>query len=100
MHAGVEMQRSRTKAERGKIRKTGEIVGRKQESFGSANHRRLIDRLNTSLADETHPLRTEFDSPPIDRSGRLRVLCARKSRYGNSFIPSAVQTLNQSVKRE
>ena len=82
------------------IKKAEGIVGRKQESLHSAYHRLWTDRLNTILADETHPHRPEFDSRRIDRSGRFRVSKARTKRYKNSFIPSAIQTFNQLVKRE
>ena len=82
------------------IKEAEGIVGRKQESLHSAYHRLLTDRLNTILADETHPLRPEFDSRRIDRSGRFRVPKARTNRYKNSFIQSAIQNFNQSVKRE
>ena len=43
------------------IKKAEGTVGRKQESFQSAYHRLLTDRLNTILADETHALRLEFN---------------------------------------
>ena len=32
---------------------------------------RLVDRLNTILADKAHPFRPEFDNGQIVRSGRL-----------------------------
>ena len=44
------------------IKEAEGIVGRKQESLHSAYHRLFTDRLNTSLADEMHPLRLECDS--------------------------------------
>ena len=48
------------------------MTGRQQETSDSVCHRKLTDRLSKSLADDTHPLRTEFDSRLIDRSGRLK----------------------------
>ena len=76
------------------------IVVRRQERVDSAYHRRVTDRLNTILADETRPLRPEFVSRRIDRSGRFGVPKARTTRYKNSFILSAIQTFDQLVKRE
>jgi hypothetical protein len=77
------------------VKKAGSVVGKKQETIESVCQRRLTERLTSILADETHPLRPEFDSRRIDRSGRLRAPVARTSRFRNSFIPSAIHAFNQ-----
>ena len=49
------------------IRKAGRVTGRQHETFESVYHRLLTDRLINLLSDDTHPLRSEFDSGLIDK---------------------------------
>ena len=86
------------------IRKAGEVIGRQQETFDSVCHRRLTDRLNKNLSDDTHPLRPEFDSRLIDRSGRLRVLFTTSQAFIHSeshtdIQPGTWQTLSVTTSR-
>jgi hypothetical protein len=81
------------------IKKASGVVGRKQDTFTSTHERRLTDRIQKILADDTHPLRPEFDSRRIDRSSRFRQPCTRTTRYRNSFIPSAIHIFNSHVGR-
>ena len=109
------------------IRKAGGVIGRQQDTFDSVCHRRLTDRLNKILSDDTHPLTPEIDSRLIDRSGRLRVPFTHThihkkrrhththvqkkkkekkkkkknthTRLRHSFILKAVQTFNQSHEK-
>ena len=57
------------------------------------------NKLNTVLADETHPLRPDFDSRLKDRSDRFRIFRSKTTRYQQSFIPTAIQTHNQQAGR-
>ena len=82
------------------VKKAGSVVGKKQESIDSICQKRLTDRLTSILADETHPLKPEFDSRLIDRSGRLRAPVARTSRFRQSFVPRAIHAFNQSHERK
>ena len=84
----------------GQQKNVGRNVGRKQESIDSICQKRLTDRLTSILADETHPLKPEFDSRLIDRSGRLRAPVARTSRFRQSFVPRAIHAFNQSHERK
>ena len=81
------------------IRKAGGVIDRQQEIFDSVDHRRLTDRLMKILSDDTHPLRPEFDSRLIDRSGRLIVPFTKATRLKFSFITKAIQTFNQPHDR-
>ena len=81
------------------IRKAGRVIGRQHETFESVYQRRLTDRLMKILSDDTHPLRSEFDSRLIDRCGRLTVPLTKTTRLKHSFIPKAIQTFNQAHDR-
>ncbi|KAK7098508.1 hypothetical protein V1264_002783 [Littorina saxatilis] len=81
------------------IRKASGVVGRKQDNFTSTHERRLTDKVQKILADDSHPLRPEFDSRRTDRSNRFRQPTARSTRYRNSFIPSAIHIFNSQVGR-
>ena len=73
------------------IRKAGGVIDRQRETFDSVYHGRLLK----ILSDDTHPMRPEFDSRLIDRSGRLRVRTLHKSNTPHlkqSSIPKAAQT--------
>ena len=80
-------------------RKAGGVIGRQQETFESVYHRPLTNQLMKTLSDDTHPLRPEFDSRLIDRSGRLIVPFTKATRLKHSFIPKAIQTFNQAHDR-
>lgn len=48
------------------------------------------------FADGTHPLRPEFDSRSIDRSGKLRVPITKTICLNHSLIPKVIQTFDQA----
>ena len=81
------------------IKKAGGVIGRAQENMETAYHRLVTDKLLTVLADETHPLRPEFDNRQTDRSDRFRLPRTRTTRYQQSFIPTAIRTHNQHAGR-
>ena len=56
------------------------------------------NELKTALADQTNPLRLQFDNRHIDRSDRFRILHSKSTRYLQSFIPTAIQS--QSTSRQ
>ena len=74
------------------IRKARGVIGRQQETFDSVHHRRLTDRLKMIQADRTHPLRPEFDSRLIDRSGRLRVRIRKQHASISSYSEKNTRT--------
>ena len=82
-------------------KKAGDVVGRRQESINTVYHRLVTNKLRTILADETHPLRPEFDNrhTRTDRSDRFRIPRSRTTRYLQSFIPTAIRTHNQQAGR-
>ena len=53
-----------------------------------------MDKLSGILQDDTHPLRQTFDDRVIERSGRMRTLKVRTTRYSESFVPMAVGLFN------
>ena len=81
------------------IKKACEVVWRGQENIETTYHRLVTNKLQTILADETHPLRPEFDNRQTDRSDRLRLTRTRTTRYQQFFIPGAIRTHNQYVGR-
>ena len=81
------------------IKKASGVVGRRQDDVETMYNRLVTSKLTGILADDAHPLRPEFDSRHIDRSGRFRVPKVRTTRYKHSFIPTAIQTHNQLTSR-
>jgi hypothetical protein len=81
------------------IRKAGGVIGRAQDTLDTLYNRRITNKLADILDDKTHPLRYEFDSRRIERSGRLRVPKSSTSRYANSFVPQAVTLFNSNISR-
>lgn len=82
------------------ISKAEGVTGREEEHFDLVYHRRLTDKITTILTDNTHPLREEFDSRRIDKSGRLKLPIMRTERYRKSFIPRAVNLYKDLQRRE
>ena len=62
-------------------------------------HKRSMKKLSNILQDDSHPLRPEFDSRLIVRSGRLRVPKYRTMTYSSSFVPMAVRKFNDGINR-
>ena len=60
----------------------------------------VTNKLRTFLADETHPLRPEFDNRHMDRSYRLRIPRSKTTRYLQSFIPTAIGTHNHNKQAD
>ena len=81
------------------IKKASGVVGGKQDDIVTMYERLVTNKLTSVLDDDTHPLRPEFDSRLIERSGRFRVPKARTTRYMHSFIPTAIQTHNKLKSR-
>ena len=67
-------------------------MGGRQERIGTAYNRLVTNKLRTLLADETHPLRPDFDNRHTDRSDRFRIPRSRTTQYLQSFIPTAIRT--------
>ena len=82
------------------IKKAGGVIGRTQDTLDALYERRTKSKLSKILSDTTHPLRPDFDSMTIVRSGRFRVPKARTSRYSRSFVPRAITGFNSCWKRE
>ncbi len=81
------------------IKKAGSVVGRTQDNLDVLYERRLTKKLTDILHDQTHPLRQEFDSRIIERSGRMRVPKTRTARCSNSFVPRAISFFNSRSNR-
>ena len=81
------------------IKRASSIVGRKQDDFMRLYDRRVVVKLSDILSDDTHPLRGEFDSRHIERSGRYRLPAIATQRYKNSFIPRAIAAFNDRYVR-
>lgn len=77
------------------VNQASKITGHKQPQLQD-----LFTRSSTSIAihiynDPTHPLHSSFQLLPSGR--RLKVPLARKNLYKNSFIPTAVTILNNTL---
>ena len=77
------------------IKKAGGVVGRRQKSFEDMHEDRVAKKVASITKDDSHPLCHEFDSRVIERSGRLRAPKTRTTRYSNSFVPTAVRSINR-----
>ena len=77
----------------------GWVVGRRQESIATVYHRLVTNKLRTISADETHPLRPEFDKR---HKQKRQVLGSphKTTRYVQSSIPTAIRTHNQQAGRQ
>ena len=67
------------------------MIGETQESLTDKTEKRVYKKLTGIFDDDSHPLRAEFDSLVIARSGRLRLPTVKTGRYLKSFIPNAVK---------
>ena len=82
------------------IKRVSGIVGQRQDSFDHLNDKQLIDKFHIILTDDAHPLRHDFDSRRISRSGRFRAPQGKTNRYQQSFVPRAIRTCNRRTERE
>ena len=77
------------------IRKGGRVVGEgNTDTLTDIYDRHVHRKVNQIFNDDTHPLRGNFDSLIIERSGRLRTPKARTVRYQKSFVCKAVGVFN------
>ena len=79
--------------------KGGRLVGRTQDTLTDMYNDRLYKKVTRIFDDDTHPLRQEFDSLVIGRSGRLRTPRIRTQRYHDALVPKAVQIFNSHFTR-
>ena len=79
------------------FRRAGRVVGREQQTMTELTEKRN-KQLQAILNDETHPMRQEFDSMTIQRTGRLRHK-VKTTRYQKSFVPTAARIFNSNFKR-
>ena len=70
------------------------MIGQTLDSIDDVYERRVLKKLNSILQDETHPMRHDFDTLKIIRSGRFRVPKINTKRYKNSFLPTAIRKFN------
>ena len=76
------------------ITRSGNLIGRKQDSLDMTHDNRTLRKLDSIFEDATHPLRAELDSLRSSRSSRLRAPSVKTNRYKNSFVPHAVRMYN------
>ena len=81
------------------IQKASYLIGIPQESLKDMVERKVFKKLTNIFNDESHPLRQEFDSLIIARSGRLRLPKVNTERYLKSFVPNAVKIFNSNYSR-
>ena len=92
-------QGDRNKIER-LVRKGGRVVGEgTTDTLTDIYDRHVHRKVNQIFNDDTHPLRGNFDSLIIERSGRLRTPKARTVRYQKSFVCKAVGVFNDNYRR-
>ena len=69
------------------------------ESLKDMTDKTVYKKLANIFNDESHPLRQEFDSLIIARSGRLRLPKVNTERYLKSFVTNAVKMFNSNYSR-
>ena len=79
--------------------RAGRIVGAEQELTETLILHRTKGKTNQILKDTSHPLRNEYDTRLISRSGRYRMPKIKTTRYKNSFIPRSICQLNLLHRR-
>ena len=80
------------------FRRAGRIVGSEQQTMTELTEKRMTQKLQAILNDETHPLREEFDSMIIQRTGRLRLPKVKTTRYQKSLFQLQLNFLIQILK--
>ena len=81
------------------IKKAGDVIGKTQENFDSFYRRRLTDKTNRILTDDSHPMRADFDKRRSVRSGRMKQVDMKTERYRRSFFPRALNAINDAHVR-
>ena len=81
------------------IQKASYLIGIHQESLKDMVDRKVYTKLTNLFNDESHPLRQEFDSLIIARSGRLRLPKFNTETYLKSCVPNAVKIFNSNYSR-
>ena len=81
------------------IRKAENIIGIDLGDFKSLLNFRIEKKLKCILKDSSHPMYDYFNILKSDKSGRFRVPKFRTSRYGNSFLPSAIRLFNINARK-
>ena len=80
------------------FRRAGRIVGSEQQTMTELTEKRMTQKLQAILNDETHPFREEFDSMIIQRTGRLRLPKVKTTRYQKSLFQLQLNFLIQISK--
>jgi hypothetical protein len=74
------------------IKQAEKIIGTQLPSLDDLIKSRTIRKVHRTMADESHPLCSQFQLLPSRR--RLRVAKSRTERMRKSFVPSAITVLN------
>ncbi len=77
------------------VNQASKITADKQMQLQEIYNRSITKKAIQIYSDTTHPLKPAFVLMPSGR--RLRVPLAKKAGYKKSFVPSAVNILNQSM---
>ncbi len=80
------------------VKKAGSVVGMELETLTSTAESRTLNRLDSIMDNQHHPLHTIFTNQLSLFSHRLRALTCRTDRLKRSFVPWAIQLFNNTQK--
>ena len=74
------------------VKVASKISGKNQVQLVDLYQRQVLRKASSLLESPDHPLRSEFELLPLGR--RLRVPVIKTKSYQMSFVPAAIQLLN------
>ena len=80
------------------VRWASRIIGVNQRNLGCIYKKQLYRKASTVLSDLSHPLRIDFKLLPSGR--RFAASRWKTRRYRNTFVPAAIEVLNNISTRE
>ena len=79
------------------VKQASKVIDLQQESPEALYKSLMCNRIESVLADSSHPLHAEFQTN--SRSHRFLQRRIRTHRYGSSFIPTAIKWYNEQLER-
>ena len=80
------------------VRKAGSVVGMELETLTTTAEIRTLNRLDSIIDNQKHPLHKTFINQMSLFSHRLRALPCRTDRLQRSFVPWAIQLFNSTQR--
>ena len=74
------------------------IYGRKNPTLHSLVEKAAVRKAESIVKTPDHPLCEEFDL--LSSGRRYRTIMCKKAKFSRSFVPSAIKTLNNHMKKK